>query len=72
YMEDRLGSGIEPPEWMQQLAREFEKADDEQAGLLSDSLTRVEFQRVTQKDIDQQIARLNDDEESPSGEGKSS
>lgn len=63
YMEDRLGSGIEPPEWMQQLAREFEKADDEQAGLLSDSLTRVEFQRVTQKEIDQQIARLNDEDD---------
>lgn len=64
YMEGRLGSGIEPPEWMQQLAREFERADDEQAGLLADSLTRVEFQRVTQREIDQQIARLNDDDNS--------
>lgn len=72
YMEDRLGSGIEPPEWMQQLAREFEKADDEQAGLLSDSLTRVEFQRVTQKDIDQQIARLNDDDETSVSDSGSS
>ena len=63
YMQKRLGSGIEPPDWMQQLAREFDRAFDEKSGLLSDSLTKVEYQRVTQRDIDQQIARLNGDDE---------
>lgn len=63
YMDSRLGSGIEPPDWMHQLAREFDRSYDEQAGLLADSLTKVEFCRVTQKEIDQQIARLNGDEE---------
>ena len=33
YMNLRLGSGIEPPEWMQQLAREFDRAHDEKVGL---------------------------------------
>lgn len=63
YMQNRLGSGIEPPEWMQQLAREFDRAFDEKSGLLSDSLTKVEYQKVTQREIDQQIARLNDDDD---------
>ncbi|APZ96172.1 hypothetical protein [Fuerstiella marisgermanici] len=63
FMEGRLGSGIEPPDWMHQLAREFERAHDEHAGLIAESLTNVDFQRVTQKEIDRQLARLIPDDE---------
>ncbi|HIK94354.1 MAG TPA: hypothetical protein EYG03_20620 [Planctomycetes bacterium] len=58
FMESRLGSGIEPPDWMQELAREFDRAHEEQAGTIAESLTNVEFQRVTQKEIDRQLSRL--------------
>lgn len=60
FMDQRLGSGIEPPDWMQQLAREYERVHDEQIGLVAESLTSVDFQRVTQKEIDQQLARISD------------
>ena len=60
FMENRLGSGIEPPEWMHQLAREFERIHDEHAGLNPEPLTDVEFRRVTQKEIDAQLARMDD------------
>lgn len=63
FMTPRLGSGIEPPDWMHQLAREFERIHDEHAGLSAESLTNVDFQRVTQKEIDQQLSRLNGDED---------
>ena len=62
FMETRLGSGIEPPDWMQQLAREFERTHSEQMGLNTESLVNVDFQRVTQKEIDQQLSRLLDDD----------
>ena len=61
FMERRLGSGIEPPDWMQQLAREYERVHDEHVGLVAESLTSVDFQRVTQKEIDNQLARLAND-----------
>jgi hypothetical protein len=61
-MERRLGSGIEPPDWMQQLAREYERVHDEHVGLVAESLTSVDFQRVTQKEIDKQLARLANDD----------
>lgn len=60
FMDRRLGSGIEPPDWMQQLAREYERVHDEQVGLVAESLTTVDFQRVTQKEIDRQLAKLSD------------
>lgn len=63
FMDRRLGSGIEPPDWMQQLAREYERVHDEQVGLVAESLTSVDFQRVTQKEIDKQLARLADEDD---------
>ena len=57
-MDGRLGSGIEPPDWMQQLAREFDRAYDEKIGLTAEPPGNGEFQRVTQKDIDKQLARM--------------
>ena len=63
FMESRLGSGIEPPDWMQELAREFDRAHEEQAGTMAESLTNVEFQRVTQKEIDRQLSRLSDEQD---------
>lgn len=63
FMEGRLGSGIEPPDWMHQLAREFERVHDEDAGLIAESLTSVGFQKVTQKEIDQQLARMSGDDD---------
>ncbi len=58
FMESRLGSGIEPPDWMQELAREFDRAHEEQTSTIAESLTNAEFQRVTQKEIDRQLSRL--------------
>ena len=63
FMESRLGSGIEPPDWMQELAREFDRAHEEQAGTIAESLTNAEFQRVTQKEIDRQLSRLVGDDD---------
>lgn len=63
FMDNRLGSGIEPPDWMQQLAREYERVHDEQVGLVAESLTSVDFQRVTQKEIDKQLARLAEEDD---------
>lgn len=60
FMEDRLGSGIEPPDWMQQLAREFERVHDEDSGLIAETLTSVRYQRVTQREIDKQLSRMTD------------
>ncbi|MEQ9411940.1 MAG: hypothetical protein RIK87_29770 [Fuerstiella sp.] len=62
FMSGRLGSGIEPPEWMQQLAREFDRVHQENAGLVAESLTNVDFQRITQRDIDRQLSHMSDDE----------
>ena len=58
YMDHRLGSGIEPPEWMQQLAREFDRAFDEKVGLTAETPRNIDFQRVTQKEIDKQLSRM--------------
>jgi hypothetical protein len=63
FMDSRLGSGIEPPDWMQQLGREFERSQEEYTGLIADSLMTDEFQKVTQKDIDRQLSRLVDDDD---------
>ncbi|MEZ6059837.1 MAG: hypothetical protein R3C19_05700 [Planctomycetaceae bacterium] len=67
YMEDRLGSGIEPPEWMQQIARELERVQDEKFGLIAESLHAGEFKRITQRDLDQQLANLLDEDDSSVG-----
>lgn len=62
FMEDRLGSGIEPPDWMQRLGREFERIHDEHSGLSSEPLTNVDMRKVTQREIDQQLLRLLEDD----------
>ena len=63
FMEGRLGSNIEPPEWMQSLGREFERVHEEHEGLVSESLTNVAYQRVTQREIDRQLSQLNEPDE---------
>ncbi len=63
FMNARIGSGIEPPDWMQRLAGELDRAQEGRPGALADSLTEGEFHKLTQKAIDQQIAdisKLND------------
>jgi hypothetical protein len=63
FMNARIGSGIEPPDWMQRLAGELDRAQEGRPGALADSLTDGEFLKLTQKNIDQQIAdisKLND------------
>lgn len=62
YMEGRLGSGIDSPEWMDSLGREQSRIHDEIAGIEPSALDAGEFQRVTQKDIDQQLTEMLDDE----------
>ena len=63
FMEGRLGSNIEPPEWMQSLGREFERVHEEYSGLVSESLTNVAYQRVTQREIDRQLSQLDEPDE---------
>lgn len=58
FMGSRLGSGIEPPDWMQRLGREFERVHEMHAGATPESLSRIGFSRITQRDIDQQLSRL--------------
>ena len=63
FMGKRIGSGIEPPEWMQRLAGELDRVQDGRPGALSDSLMDGDFQKPTQRAIDQQltgITKLND------------
>jgi hypothetical protein len=63
FMSARIGSGIEPPEWMQRLASELDRAQEVRPGVLADSLMDGDFQKLTQKNIDEQlsgIGRLND------------
>ncbi len=63
FMSTRIGSGIEPPEWMQRLATELDRVQEGRPGALTDSLMDGDFQKLTQKAIDQQISdisKLND------------
>ncbi|MCA9008944.1 MAG: hypothetical protein KDB01_04310, partial [Planctomycetaceae bacterium] len=67
FMSKRIGSGIEPPEWMQRLAGELERVQEGRPGALTDSLMDGEFRKITQRAIDQQLAgiiRRNDAAES--------
>ncbi len=63
FMSTRIGSGIEPPDWMQRLATELDRVQEGRPGQLTDSLMEGEFQKLGQKAIDQQISdisKLND------------
>ena len=62
HMADRLGSGIDTPEWMTDLANEQSRIQEQLAGIESTVLESAEFRRMTQKDLDRQLAQLiNDD-----------
>ena len=58
FMDSRLGSGIEPPDWMQRLGREFERVHELHAGATPESLSQIGFAKITQRNIDQQLSRL--------------
>lgn len=59
FMSTRIGSGIEPPDWMQRLATELDRVQDGRPGQLTDSLMEGDFQKLSQKAIDQQISDIN-------------
>ncbi len=59
YMNGRIGSGIEPPDWMQRLAGELEKVQDGKAGWITESLYESEYLQMTQKDLDRQIGNIS-------------
>jgi hypothetical protein len=59
FMSHRIGSGIEPPEWMQRLASELDRVQEGRPGALTDSLMEGDFQKLTQKAIDQQISDIS-------------
>jgi hypothetical protein len=58
FVGKRIGSGIEPPEWLQRLADELDRVQDGRPGALSDSLMDGDFQKLTQRAIDQQLAGI--------------
>ena len=59
FMGKRIGSGIEPPDWMQRLASELDRVQDGRPGALSDSLMDGDFLPLTQRAIDQQLTEIN-------------
>jgi len=59
FMASRIGSGLEPPEWMQRLAGELDRLQDGRAGGLAESLTEGAFIRITQKHIDEHLTRIH-------------
>jgi hypothetical protein len=59
YMSNRIGSGIEPPEWMQRLASEMERVQDGKSSWISESLYEGEFLQMTQKVLDKQLSSIN-------------
>ena len=59
FMASRIGSGLEPPEWMQRLAAELDRLQDGRPGGLAESLTDGSFVRMTQKHIDEQLTRIH-------------
>ena len=59
FMGKRIGSGIEPPDWMQRLASELDRVQDGRPGALSDSLMDGDFLPLTQRVIDQQLTEIN-------------
>ncbi|MEY3175694.1 MAG: hypothetical protein RLZZ436_3608 [Planctomycetota bacterium] len=59
FMGSRIGSGLEPPEWMQRLAAELDRLQDGRPGGLAESLTEGSFVRITQKHIDEHLTRIH-------------
>jgi hypothetical protein len=62
YMDGRMGSGIDTPEWMNSLGREQSRVHDQLAGIEPSILDEADFQRVTQRDLDQQLTEMLEDE----------
>ncbi|MEI7698471.1 MAG: hypothetical protein WCK86_01640 [Planctomycetia bacterium] len=58
FMASRIGSGIEPPEWMQRLAGELDRVQEGRPGGLTESLMEGDFRKLTQKYLDEQISRI--------------
>ena len=63
YMEHRLGSGIDTPEWMATLGNEQSRVQDLVAGIEGAAESSAEFQRMTQREIDRQLSQLLDDDD---------
>lgn len=59
YMQSRIGSGIEPPEWMQRLSAEAERIQDGKSAWVTESLYEGEFVQMTQKVLDRQLAGIS-------------
>jgi len=62
YMQGRMGSGIETPEWMNSLGREQSRVHDQLAGIEPSVLDETDFQRVTQRNLDQQLTEMLEDD----------
>ncbi len=62
YMGGRVGSGIDTPEWMNSLGREQSRVHDQLAGIEPSVLDAADFKRVTQRDLDNQLSEMLDDE----------
>jgi len=58
YMQSRIGSGIEPPEWMQRLANEVERIQDGKSAWVTESLYEGDFIQMTQKIVDKQLTSI--------------
>lgn len=61
FMQQRNGSGIEPPDWMQRLAAEVERAREVRLAGLTESLSEGEFTQLTGEEIDNQLEQIQDD-----------
>ena len=62
YMEGRLGSGIDTPEWMNNLGREQSQVHDQLAGIEPSVLEATDFKQLTQKNLDRQLSQMLEDE----------
>ena len=62
FMKGRNGSGIEPPEWMQRLATEVERAKDVRLAGLTESLSEGEFRSLSTAEIEEQLEQIREDE----------
>jgi len=62
YMNTRIGSGIDTPEWMNSLGREQSRIHEVLTGIEPSILDAAEYQRITQRDIDRQLTEMLEDE----------
>jgi len=62
YMDGRLGSGIDTPDWMNTLGEEQSRVYDMLAGIEPSVLEAAEYKKLTQRDLDRQLTDMQDDE----------